>query len=191
MQNRTDNQVSAGFFVRLAAYLIDSLIVGAVLLLVRIPLWISSWVSPDNIIVRDFIFEYSVADILLYVLGVLYFIILTYKTGTTVGKKVLHLRVVSVEDRKMTLFEVAFRETVGRFLSALILNVGYIMIGVQKEKRGLHDLLSDTRVVYCHEETVQIETPVVVKETAETVEYAPAEYGQPEADEQVMIETEE
>ena len=191
MQNRTDNQVSAGFFVRLAAYLIDSLIVGAVLLLVRIPLWISSWVSPDNIIVRDFIFEYSVADILLYVLGVLYFIILTYKTGTTVGKKVLHLRVVSVEDRKMTLFEVAFRETVGRFLSALILNVGYIMIGVQKEKRGLHDLLSDTRVVYCHEKTVQIETPVVVKETAEAVEYAPPEYGQPEADEQVMIETEE
>ena len=52
-------------------------------------------------------------------------------------------------------------------------------------------MLSDTRVVYCHEETVQIETPVVVKETAETVEYAPAEYGQPEADEQVMIETEE
>lgn len=191
MQNRTDNQVSAGFFVRLAAYLLDSLIVGAALLLVRIPLWISSWVNPDNIIVRDFIFEYSVADILIYILGVLYFIILTYKTGTTVGKKVLHLRVVSVEDRKMTLFEVAFRETVGRFLSALILNVGYIMIGVQKEKRGLHDLLSDTRVVYCHEKTVQIETPVVVKETAEAVEYAPAEYGQPEADEQVMIETEE
>lgn len=191
MQNRTDNQVSAGFFVRLAAYLLDSLIVGAALLLVRIPLWISSWVNPDNIIVRDFIFEYSVADILIYILGVLYFIILTYKTGTTVGKKVLHLRVVSVEDRKMTLFEVAFRETVGRFLSALILNVGYIMIGLQKEKRGLHDLLSDTRVVYCHEKTVQIETPVVVKETAEAVEYAPAEYGQPEADEQVMIETEE
>lgn len=190
MQNRTDNQVPAGFFVRLAAYLLDSLIVGAALLLVRIPLWISSWVSPDNIIVRDFIFEYSVADILIYILGVLYFIILTYKTGTTVGKKVLNLRVVSVEERKMTLFEVAFRETVGRFLSALILNVGYIMIGVQKEKRGLHDLLSDTRVVYCHEKTVQIETPVVVKETAEAVEYAPAEYGQPEAVSQGMIETE-
>lgn len=190
MQNRTDNQVPAGFFVRLAAYLLDSLIVGAALLLVRIPLWISSWVSPDNIIVRDFIFQYSVADILIYILGVLYFIILTYKTGTTLGKKVLHLRVVSAEDRKMTLFEVVFRETVGRFLSGLILNVGYIMIGVEKEKRGLHDLLSDTRVVYCHEKTVYIETPVMIKETAEAGEYAPIDYGQPEAAMQVMTETE-
>ena len=164
MRNKTDNQVNAGFFVRLAAYLIDSLIVGAALLTVRIPFWVSSWGTPDNILVRDFVFKYSVADIVVYLLGVLYFVMLTYKTGSTLGKKALHIRVRSVEDRSMTFFEVAFRETVGRFLSSLAY-VGYIMIGVNKSKRGLHDILSDTEVIYYHEKKEHVETPVVVVPT--------------------------
>ncbi len=32
-------------------------------------------------------------------------------------------------------------------LSALILLIGYIMIGVRRDKRGLHDLMADTVVV--------------------------------------------
>ena len=37
MQNNTENQVYAGFFVRLAAYIIDWIIVGCVLLVVKLP----------------------------------------------------------------------------------------------------------------------------------------------------------
>lgn len=175
MQNKSDNQLCAGFFVRLAAYLLDSFIVGAALLMVRIPIWISEWISPDNIVVRDLIFSYSLADIVLYVLGVLYFIILTYKTGATVGKRMLHIRVVSAEDRKLTLFEVIYRETVGRFLSALVANVGYFMIGIHKDKRGLHDLLSDTKVIYYHEKKVYVETAIHERE-AGAKDYAPVSY---------------
>lgn len=80
MQNNTENQVYAGFFVRLAAYIIDWIIVGCVLLVVKFPLWIATVASPDNFIVKDFIFSYSVKDIVLYLLGVLYFILLTYFT---------------------------------------------------------------------------------------------------------------
>ena len=83
-----------------------------------------------------------------------YFVMLTYFTGSTLGKKLFQIRVVSAEDRKMTFFEVTFRETVGRFLSALILSIGYIMIAIDKKKRGLHDILSDTNVVYYHEKKV-------------------------------------
>ena len=161
MQTKTNNQVYAGFFVRLAAYLIDSIIVGVVLAIaVRFPIWISSLVSPDNVVVRDFIFEYSIADIVVYLLGAGYFIVLTYKNGATVGKKLLHIKVVSAEDREMTLFEVIYRETVGRFLSGLIAYVGYFMIMVHGEKCGLHDLMADTRVIYCHDSDVRVETPV-------------------------------
>lgn len=60
MQNNTENQVYAGFFVRLAAYIIDWIIVGCVLLVVKFPLWIATVASPDNFIVKDFIFSYSV-----------------------------------------------------------------------------------------------------------------------------------
>lgn len=178
MQNNTDNQVNAGFFVRLAAYLIDTLIVGVALLIVELPFTISSWVSPDNIVVRDFIFEYSISDIVLYVLRVLYFIILTYRTGATIGKRLLHIRVVSAEDRELTLWEVIYRETVGRFLSALIINVGYFMVIVHGEKRGLHDLMADTKVVYCHKKEVIVETPIEYQEI--TRAYTPVSYGAPQ-----------
>jgi len=174
MQNKTDYQVNAGFFVRLAAYLIDSIIVGAALLIVRLPFWISSLVNKNNLVVRNFIFEYSIADIVVYVLGVAYFIILTYKSGATVGKRLFHLQVVSVEDRKPTLFEVIYRETIGRFLSGLIVYGGYFMIGLHKEKRGLHDLMADTKVVYSHKKLVEVETPVVYHEITQA--YVPSSY---------------
>ncbi len=160
MQNKTKSPVYAGFFVRLAAYLIDSILVGTALLIVRLPIWISSWIHAENLIVRDFVFQYSIADIVIYVLSVGYFILMTYFTGATLGKKLLHIKVVSAEDRKLTLLEVIFRETIGRFLSALIANVGYLMVGIHSEKCGLHDILSDTRVVYQHVKPQEVETPV-------------------------------
>lgn len=175
MQNKPDNQVNAGFFVRLAAYLVDSLIVGAALLLIRIPVAISTWVIPENILVKDFIFQYSMMDIIYYLLTVSYFVFLTYFTGATIGKKMFHLRVISTENRKITFFEVFFRETVGRFLSKLILNVGYLMIGIHKEKHGLHDMLSDTEVIYCHEKKVEVEAPVEIQQT-EGMTYSPNNY---------------
>ena len=166
MQNNTENQVYAGFFVRLAAYIIDWIIVGCVLLVVKFPLWIATVASPDNFIVKDFIFSYSVKDIVLYLLGVLYFILLTYFTGATLGTRAMRLRVVSSEQRKMTLFEVAYRETVGRFLSKIIIFIGYFMIGPDREKRALHDRLADTRVVYYHVREVEIPPTVVYRESA-------------------------
>lgn len=167
MQNRPDNRIYAGFFVRLAAYLIDLLIVGAAMLIVKIPVWITSITSPDNFLVKDFIFQYSIKDIVFYLMQVAYFILMTYFTGSTLGKKLLQIRVVSAEERKMTFFEVAFRETVGRFLSALILSIGYIMIAVDKNKRGLHDILSDTNVVYYHEKKVYTHADVYYRNMVE------------------------
>lgn len=147
MQNNND-RTYAGFFVRLAAYTVDIILVSLMLLIIKTPLWIVTLASPDNILVKDFIFQYSVMDIILYLLKVTYFILLTYYTGSTLGKKLFRIEVVSSENRPLTFFEVAYRETVGKFLSAVILYIGYIMAGLDEEKKGLHDILSDTRVVY-------------------------------------------
>ena len=158
MQTNTKDQVYAGFFVRLTAFLVDMIIVNAALLVIRIPMWILSLNSPDNVLVRDFIFQYSMVDIVCYLLTVLYFTLLTYYTGATLGKKLFQLRVVSVEDRKMTFFEVLYRESIGRFLSGVIMNLGYLLILAQKEHRGIHDLLADTSVIYYHEKKVYVHT---------------------------------
>ena len=80
---------------------------------------------------------------------VLYFILLTYGTGTTPGKRLLNLRVVNADlSPGLSLVDVVYRETVGRFLCGLSVGIGYIMAGVDREKRGLHDMICDTRVVY-------------------------------------------
>lgn len=168
MPNNAGERVYAGFFVRLAAYLIDWVIVGAALLMIRIPVWIAS-LSGADFVLKDFIFRYSLYDIALYALKVTYFVLLTYYTGATLGKKLLHIRVISTEDRKPTFFEILFRESVGKFLSGLVLEVGYLMIGLEKNKSGLHDILSDTYVVYQHKKVVAVPTPVIYQQMPYTV----------------------
>ena len=138
----------AGFWVRLAAYCIDSAIVWAGLLFVELVIGIIS-VGGSRIFQAHLLFRYTLRDIILYVFQVLYFILLTYGTGTTPGKRLLNLRVVNADlSPELTLINVVYRETVGRFLCGLSVGIGYIMAGVDREKRGLHDMICDTRVVY-------------------------------------------
>lgn len=150
MQNSYSNRQDyefAGFWVRFAAYLIDYVIVFAGLLIVRI--FIALVFAKTNFWDSAILFQFSLKDIMLYLLSVLYFILLTYYTGTTVGKRVMNLRVISAcENEQPTLLDIIYRETVGKFLSGLFLSVGYILAGLDKEKRALHDILCDTRVIY-------------------------------------------
>lgn len=166
MQNK--EPIYAGFFVRMAAFIIDNIIVWCGLLLIRIPFGIMTFSSPNNFLVKDLIFQYSVIDIVLYLAGCAYFILMTYYSGSTVGKRVMHIKVVSCEDRKLTFFEVVFRETIGRYLAGIIVDAGYLMVGVDKDKRGFHDILADTRVVYEHPKP-QYVTPLQPKPMARPV----------------------
>lgn len=153
MQNNYTRQAEsdmeyAGFWVRLAAYCIDIVIVWIGLLFVNLMLGIVSIVG-SGVLRAEVLFQYTVKDIILYILQALYFILLTHGTGTTPGKRLLNLRVVNADgSRELNLLDVVYRETIGRFLCGLSIGIGYIMAGVDREKRGLHDMLCDTRVVY-------------------------------------------
>lgn len=149
MQKSCSSEVTyGGFFARLAAYLIDKLIVGAGLLIVRLVLLLVGGIFSGEALSAEILFTYSLKDIILYLCGVLYFIMLTYYTGTTLGKRAMNLRVVKADGSRLSLFDVIYRETVGRFLCGLFLCIGYLMVGVDSKKRGLHDFLCDTVVVY-------------------------------------------
>ena len=172
MQNNAEDQVAAGFFVRLAAYLVDMIIVGAILLTVRFPLWILNLFNGDSIVFQDLIFQYSIKDMMLYLLKAAYFVLLTYFTGATLGKRLFHIQVVSAENRDFTFFEIVYRETVGKFLSAVIIYAGYLMVIVSSRKVGLHDILSDTRVIYCHMKKVKVKTPVTYRNKPDVPPYS-------------------
>ena len=126
----------------------DKLIVGAGLLAAGLMLsGISTFLDGAGLD-GNLLFQYTWKDVLLYLLGAAYFILCTYYTGTTVGKRLFQLRVVSEDGGKLSLTDVIYRETVGRFLCGIVMMAGYLMAGLDKEKRGLHDILCDTRVVY-------------------------------------------
>ena len=151
MQNNCNRpEVSyAGFWVRLAAYCIDSVIVFAGLLFVRLFISGITAALEGTALGGNVLFQYTLKDILLYVFHVLYFILCTYLTGTTLGKRAMNLRVVSVDEgQRLSLLDVVYRETVGRFLCSLSIGIGYIIVGFDREKRGIHDMLCDTRVIY-------------------------------------------
>lgn len=168
MQNSYSRQAEAeyaGFWVRLAAYVLDSVIIGAGLLAVRLVLAVISALTGSSFLENNILFQYTWKDIILYVCRVLYFILMTYSTGMTLGKRALNLRVVNADQsEKLSILKVVYRETIGRFLSG-ILYIGYLMIVPGREKCALHDMLCDTRVIYA--KTVKIyEIPVSYSTTA-------------------------
>ena len=172
MQNNYSNKEAeyAGFWVRFSAYMIDCILVFFALLIIRvIRLGVMSAVK-GTVLGGNILFHYNLKDIVLYVLQVLYFILCTYYTGTTLGKKAMNLRVVCADrEEELTLLNVIYRETIGRFLSGAIVGAGYIMAGIDGEKRGLHDILCDTRVIYAKK--------IKVIEAGRTIRTAYAEGG--------------
>lgn len=174
MQNINENVTAeyAGFWVRLFAYLIDMVVIGLPLLLVRLILWLITLGVDGTIFTKNILFQYNITDIILYLLYSCYFIACTYLTGTTVGKRLLNLKVVSAEEEeKLELFHVIYRETIGRFLNGILCNLGYILVGLDKEKRGIHDILCDTRVVYAKKiKTYEIKNTVALPEMVAEVD---------------------
>ena len=140
--------VFAGFGVRLAAYIIDLIIVGIILLVIKLPFFIIKMSAGDIFLTVPVVYNFSVYDIILYIALKMYFILMTYFTGSTLGKKLFRIKVIASDARKLSLWTVIFRETIGRYLSMIIIYIGYVMMLPDKEKRTLCDHLSDTRVIY-------------------------------------------
>lgn len=145
MQNQLDNRVYAGFFVRLVAYLIDSVLAVLAVSIVKIPLTFMSLAGVDAL-KANFLFQHSILDVVSYIGVVAYFTLLTYYTHSTPGKMLMRLEVVTTKE-EWTFLNILYRESIGRFLSSLLC-IGYIAVAVQDKKQGFHDMLCDTYVVY-------------------------------------------
>jgi len=129
------NIIYAGFGARLAAYLVDSLLVGIALLVVRIPMFIANIIGTPDFITAPILFQFNIFDIVIYLLSILYYTLMTYYSGSTLGKKFLNLKVISANGEKLTFINVLYRETIGKYLSGIAMFVGYFMIAVDEQKR--------------------------------------------------------
>ena len=136
----------AGFFTRLAAYLVDFAVAGILAFLVGLLLKMLSG-ALGGALEQPVFFHYDTIDLVKYLITALYFILLTKMTGWTLGKRLLRVRVVSADGAPLRWLDVIYRETIGRYLSSLLC-VGYMVLALDRQHRGFHDMLCDTRVVY-------------------------------------------
>ncbi|MCM1157827.1 MAG: RDD family protein [Bacteroidales bacterium] len=140
-----EDRIYGGFFVRFIAFVVDSLFAACIVGIVKFPFSIAAS-GGASFLTANFIFRYSFIDVLGYVGAAAYFILLTYFTHSTPGKMLLRLEVVTGTG-EWTFINILYRETVGRFLSSL-LYIGYLVVAIQENKQGFHDMLCDTYVVY-------------------------------------------
>ena len=148
----------AGFWRRVAAYLIDGFFINIVSdVILAIVLFIVSAVSPG------FEQSYSPMDLMLgtstdiptwyllvtlgiVIIGIAYWTIATGWKGRTVGKLMLGMKVVRTDGSR-----VGYGRAFGRFWSYYLcwctLGAGFLPIAWTRQKRGLHDLICDTMVI--------------------------------------------
>ncbi len=73
--------------------------------------------------------------------------------GATPGKKYVKIKIVDAKTYKDIDNKQAITRSLGYIVSILTFLIGFLMVGIRKDKRGLHDLLAGTVVVHEEEET--------------------------------------
>ncbi len=129
----------------MVAFAIDSLLAIILAFCVSAPFSVAAAIGAP-FLNDNFLYHYSMIDIIRYLVVVTYFVLFTYFMHSTLGKKLLRLEVVT-EDETWTFFNVFYRETIGRFLSSLLC-IGYLVVIGNDKNQGFHDMLCDTYVVY-------------------------------------------
>jgi uncharacterized RDD family membrane protein YckC len=82
------------------------------------------------------------------IVGLVYYVYIPPRwDGKTVGKSAMNIHIVKADGSPVTHGTMFLRDFIGKFLSALIFMIGYIMAFFDDEKRALHDRIASTRVV--------------------------------------------
>jgi len=144
----------AGFWIRFVAFVIDVILLGVVGAIVNIPLALmigagSAGIASGGSIssLPGILAAQGLLILVDFALGIAYEVYFLTSRGATLGKMALGLKVIRADGGPISV-GVAFGRYFGRILSGLILYIGFIMIGFDQEKRGLHDRLCETRVIH-------------------------------------------
>lgn len=130
-----------GFWVRFAAYCLDTIILtfAGLVIVVCMGLLLSALGMGKQ--------AWNLASLSGNVAGVVYFIAATALYGQTLGKRLCGVKVVMSDGSPVSWGGSALRY-VGYIVNMFTLGLGFVWVGVSSEKRGLHDLIGGTRVVY-------------------------------------------
>ena len=101
------------------------------------------------------------SQVIWLVVSVLYYVVFQGRYGQTLGKKAVGIKVVTKDGKTPDMLKFFLREEVGKFISSIILMLGYLMAIWDKDKQTLHDKIAGTYVIKVGtEQAPQPTTPV-------------------------------
>jgi len=141
-----------GFWRRWLAFIVDGLIIGAVMLPFGVGLGfaqLGTMLNSDEMN-GETIMSMIAASMLVWMIRVM--VSFLYGAGfessrfqATPGKMMVGVRVTTLEGGRVSFGRAAGRQ-LGKWLSGLILCIGYLLVAFSDRKQGLHDMLAGTLV---------------------------------------------
>lgn len=152
----------AGFWIRFTASLLDTLFlalpIGIVIYFFSDGNWFDFSQYQSNIMMAmsgnvhalDTQPKTSLQWELLFELSVLLTTLIFWRRwrGATPGKKLVHIKIVDAKTFQDINNKQAITRSLGYIASTFSFLIGFIMVAFRKDKRGLHDLLAQTAVIY-------------------------------------------
>ena len=138
----------AGFGIRVGAYMIDTIVVRFI--------WLIAAVGITHKSVTEVLEVFTditsgqpldkIAYFILIAIDIAYFTFTTGRWGQTIGKAILGLKVQRTDGSPVSYLR-SLARSAASYLSGMALGIGFLMIAFSPQKRGLHDLICDTRVL--------------------------------------------
>lgn len=145
-KQQTTNE-NGSFLRRLAARVIDSLLITAPLVLIAAVLF------PDAFHAYfDVETEFSLLDPIIALVSLIYVVVFPlFKNGQTIGKYLMSIRIISeAENTELNPLQMILREFVAQLLYGItfgiLLVISGLMVIFRKDKRSIHDLMASTSV---------------------------------------------
>lgn len=128
----------ASFGLRAFAFIVDMLVIGAIYKIL---------INVLGIDLDYEIYGIEMAEILRWIVTILYFVIISLVTkGQSLGKMIVGIRVVSLTSDKLDLGQILIREIAGRFIQNTIM-ILYLLPIFTPKNQSLIDFFVDTAVV--------------------------------------------
>lgn len=155
----------SGFGVRFIAWLIDRLLLGVAMGVVMTPLLagligeltavasrsVTEGVDLDDAEIAAMVLAATGAMfliiVLVFVVQVLYLVLFTGLKGQTPGKMFMGIKVVDEQGGVPGIGRAIMREVIGKFLSGLLFNLGFLWAAWDPQRQTWHDKIATTWVV--------------------------------------------
>lgn len=139
------NRPKAGFWIRVVACILDFFLLGIVQvglsLLISLVINMLGIATEGDPAVNMVIWLFGAS------LSIGYAVFFTGYCGQTPGKMALCIKVIRTDGSPVTYGRAVLREVLGKFISSLLLGIGYLMVIFDNQKQGLHDKMADTYVI--------------------------------------------